>query len=115
VKSPYGYGPAPAGPYLAPPPPLSPAGRPPADFGARFLAYLIDSAILTVAALILAVGPGIAVRSALLPRLTDGTDQSAAGPVPPEFFFLIGLGVEAGVLHTLHDKVALTVVIKVLP
>jgi hypothetical protein len=55
------------------------------------------------------------VLSALLPRLTDGTDQSAAGPVPPEFFFLIGLGVEAGVLHTLHDKVAQTVVIKVLP
>jgi uncharacterized RDD family membrane protein YckC len=77
---------------------MSPAGQPLADFGARFLAYLIDSAILTVAALIVAVGPAIAVLLALLPRLTDGTDPYAADPVTPALFFLIGFGVELGIL-----------------
>jgi uncharacterized RDD family membrane protein YckC len=100
-----GYGPTP-GPYPAPPPgywpvpaPLSPGGRPLADFGNRLLAYLIDSAIIAGVTLVVAL-PVFLIF--IFTVLRDAIDQTADdGTVPGEVvaeFLLIGLLLQFGLL-----------------
>lgn len=85
------YGPAPSYPpyygppqqygWRPPPVPLSPDGRPLADFGTRLLAHLIDAAILTGIAMIIALPVFFIVGFNLMPDLADATPQYSG----PEF------------------------------
>jgi len=73
-----GYPPPPPGyAWPAPPPPVSPAGVPLADFAQRFAAYLIDSALVSVVALVLFI-PALVV---VVLRLPD-PESPAYGPEP---------------------------------
>jgi uncharacterized RDD family membrane protein YckC len=97
VTQPYGpyqavpFHPGPPG-YRPLPPTLSPGGQPLADFGTRLLAYLVDSAILYAAAVVVAT-PVVIVF--LLDRLDDITAQTDPGVLAGELvgpFLLLELG-----------------------
>jgi uncharacterized RDD family membrane protein YckC len=81
------------------PAPLSPGGRPLADFGNRLLAYLIDSAIIAGVTLVVAL-PVFLIF--IFTVLRDAIDQTADdGTVPGEIvaeFLLIGLLLQFGLL-----------------
>jgi uncharacterized RDD family membrane protein YckC len=103
------YGPAPSYPpyygppqqygWRPPPVPLSPDGRPLADFGTRLLAHLIDGAILTGIALIIALPVLFIVMFNVMPDLVDSTQ-----PYGPDTeavfgeFFLTFLLLELGLV-----------------
>jgi uncharacterized RDD family membrane protein YckC len=90
-----GYGPAPA-PYgypghpsyrLRPPPPLSPAGQPLANFGDRLLAYLLDTLILVAASVVLIVPLFVVVVFLLVPQtLATQPDGTLVEPGFATFF-----------------------------
>ena len=75
-------GPPPAHPpYYGPPPqwrpqpvPLTPGGRPLADFGTRLLAYLIDSAILSAIAMVVFVPVVVIVMFRVMPDFASSSD-----------------------------------------
>jgi uncharacterized RDD family membrane protein YckC len=75
-------GPPPAHPpYYGPPPPwrpqpvpLTPGGRPLADFGTRLLAYLIDSAILSAIAMVVFVPVVVIVMFRVMPDFAGSSD-----------------------------------------
>jgi uncharacterized RDD family membrane protein YckC len=75
-------GPPPAHPpYYGPPPqwrpqpvPLTPGGRPLADFGTRLLAYLIDSAILSAIAMVVFVPVVVIVMFRVMPDFGSSSD-----------------------------------------
>jgi uncharacterized RDD family membrane protein YckC len=105
TQPPLGYGPPP-GTHHAPPPgwrplppaPVAPGGRPLADFGTRLLAYLIDSAIVSGVAMVIAV-PAVIVF--VLMRM-DELVPAEPGAVPPPGAFgdFVGpfLLMEAGII-----------------
>jgi len=76
-------------------PPLSPGGRPLAEFGVRLLAWLIDSAILTGATLVVAVPAVIAVFTTQL--RPDLENANLNGTVFPGRFFAAILLLEGGI------------------
>jgi uncharacterized RDD family membrane protein YckC len=78
------YGPPPYGPpgWRPQPVPLSPDGRPLADFGTRLLAYLIDGALLTAVAMVLFAPVFIWLFTSVLP---DMTPQETFAPETPDF------------------------------
>jgi uncharacterized RDD family membrane protein YckC len=96
-----GYGPSypppPPGWRPTPPPPLSPGGQPLADFGTRFLSYLIDSAIITAVLTVLAL-PVMAIFFATQFDRLSTTDPY--GPQPDIFRDFIGplLLIELGLI-----------------
>ncbi|MET0495805.1 MAG: RDD family protein [Actinoplanes sp.] len=75
-------GPPPAHPpYYGPPPqwrpqpvPLTPGGRPLADFGTRLLAYLIDSALLSAIAMVVFVPVVVIVMFRVMPDFASSSD-----------------------------------------
>ena len=100
VTQPYGpyqavpFHPGPPG-YRPLPPALSPGGQPLADFGTRLLAYLVDSAILYAALLVVAT-PVMFVF--LLDQLGDVTAQTDPGALAADLigpFLLLELGLVA--------------------
>jgi uncharacterized RDD family membrane protein YckC len=96
VTQPYGYGPPPAvrPDYPPPPPATSPGGQPLADFGSRLLAWLIDSAILGAATLVIMTPAFIAAfRSVLGPGLDEASVDNSN--VSGEFLVAVLL-LEAG-------------------
>jgi uncharacterized RDD family membrane protein YckC len=80
-------------PHGHPPRPVSPGGQPLASFGDRLLAYLVDSAIVLAATLVLVV-PIILVFvfAVLAPSADAGADDS------PLTFMLWALGMQAGIV-----------------
>jgi uncharacterized RDD family membrane protein YckC len=96
VTQPYGYGPPPAGPYYPPPPPTSPAGQPLADFGSRLGAWLIDSAIVSAALLVVTVPAMFAVFfTALRPAIDESSVDNST--LPGDFIVTVLL-VEGGII-----------------
>jgi uncharacterized RDD family membrane protein YckC len=79
------YGPAPGHPpyygppqpygWRPPPGPLSPDGRPLADFGTRLLAHLVDGAMLTGIAMVIALPVFFIVGLNLMPDFAGSTTQ----------------------------------------
>ena len=92
MNQPPGYGPPPgypAGPgYLPPPPPLlSPAGVPLADFAQRLLAYMIDVALLLVVSLVLFLPALLVFLNQLdAPDPTSYAPEAGFGEVFNDFF-----------------------------
>ena len=86
-------------PWVPPPPALSPAGQPLASFVDRLLAYLIDVAIFTGVALVLAVPVFAVFFFAFVPGLAEqaGPDGTLADPAPWPFILAL-LGVELAFL-----------------
>ena len=80
------------------PVPLSPDGRPLADFGTRLLAYLIDTALLGAVALVLFTPVFIWLFASILPDTTASSDPFA--PTEPDLgaLFLKFALVEVGLL-----------------
>ncbi len=109
------YGPAPGGPpYYGPPAapygwrpqpvPVSPDGRPLADFGTRLLAHLIDGAILSGIALVIFVPVTVVVFFRLMPDFagtTGGYDPSVTPENVFGDFFVPFLLLEVGFLVVL--------------
>jgi uncharacterized RDD family membrane protein YckC len=81
-----------------PPPPLSPGGQPLADFGARFLARLVDIAIMTVAAMVVILPPTLIFFFTTVRRTIDETAPD--GTIPPDtgrHLFGVALLLELGI------------------
>jgi uncharacterized RDD family membrane protein YckC len=93
-----------------PPPALGPGGQPLAQFGDRLLAYIIDVALLTVVAMVVAVPVFLVVFANLVSRIetTDPYAEPDPSVVMTEFFLPLLL-VEAGlfllvlVLYYIYD------------
>ena len=95
------YGPPPPHGWRPPPMPLSPDGRPLADFGTRLLAHLIDGAILTGIAMIVFVPVLAFFMINTMPDLTDSTQTYPNGPEPGAVFgefFVTFLLLELGLI-----------------
>jgi uncharacterized RDD family membrane protein YckC len=87
---PPGYYPPPPGYRPAPPPPVSPGGQPLASFVDRLLAYLIDAAIFTGAALVIALPAFlIYIFAVMVPQIE--ADPYATGSDAEVFKFLVPL------------------------
>lgn len=71
------------------PPGVAPNGQPLANFGDRFLAYLIDSAILCGVLLVVAVPTLIIVLTSSVHRLTFNADGSLNGASMLSFYVVI--------------------------
>ncbi|GAA2551143.1 hypothetical protein GCM10010435_21650 [Winogradskya consettensis] len=114
---PSGYGPPPPGGYWPPPPgsgphgyrpmpvPLSPDGRPLADFGTRLLAYMIDSALLSAVATVLFLPIYIWLITSTFDNMATTYSDPYATPDPSAFiddlfvpFLLLELGLVLFVL-----------------
>jgi uncharacterized RDD family membrane protein YckC len=86
------YGPSPGGAYYGPPPgyppppALSPGGAPLADFGPRFLAALIDGAILSGVAMVVATPVFLIIFITRMTDVIDSTDPVTGEPDPSVFF-----------------------------
>jgi uncharacterized RDD family membrane protein YckC len=82
------YGPPPGGAYYGPPPgyppppALSPGGVPLADFGSRLLAAIIDGAILTGVAMVVALPVFFTVFFTRMTDVIDSTDPVTGEPDP---------------------------------
>jgi uncharacterized RDD family membrane protein YckC len=76
---PYGYAPPPP-----PPPPVSPSGQRLAEFGDRFLAFLIDYAILGVVGFVLVIPVIIYQFSIMTDLVTELDRRYPAGSPPPD-------------------------------
>ncbi len=94
-----GYGPNYPPPGWRPPPPpaLSPGGQPLADFGTRLLAYLIDAAIITAVAMVVAL-PVVFIF--VFNQMNELAALDPYGPEPDVFGDFIGplLLVELGLI-----------------
>ncbi|GAA4456705.1 hypothetical protein GCM10023170_051820 [Phytohabitans houttuyneae] len=84
-----------------PPPALSPAGQPLASFADRFLAYLIDYAVLFCVTLVLALPAVVILFFSIAPDLLEV--QPDGTPVEPDFmdFFVPLLLIELGLFLVL--------------
>jgi len=71
---------------MPPPPALSPGGAPLADFGSRLLAFLIDTAILTVVALVVALPVFFIVLFNRMSDVIESTDPYTGEPDPSTVF-----------------------------
>jgi uncharacterized RDD family membrane protein YckC len=82
VPAPPGHPPGAYHWHTPPPPPLSPAGVPLADFGTRLLAYLIDTALLSVILLVVALPAMFVAMFRLMP-----TDEELPAQQDPFWAF----------------------------
>ncbi len=83
----YGY-PPPGYPIPPPPPPVTPGGKPLAEFGDRLLAYLIDYAILFAVCLLILIPVFFAQFSIMMGPMDDFERRfnNQTEPDPGEFF-----------------------------
>jgi uncharacterized RDD family membrane protein YckC len=80
---------------------LAPNGQPLASFGDRFLAFLIDTAIMFGVALVLMIPAMILMFAVIMPNaLSVGPDGSYAEPDPFAFFLTL-LGLQFGLVVVL--------------
>jgi len=66
-------------PGYPPPPPVSPDGQPLASFLDRFLAYLVDAAVLVGVVLVLAIPAFLIVVFVAFPDMSTGAEEPDAG------------------------------------
>jgi uncharacterized RDD family membrane protein YckC len=84
-QPPYGW--PPPGGYLPPPPPTAPNGQPLANFGDRFLAFLLDYVIYYAVSMLVSVPVYLWWLFSFFDTIREGADRPYTTAAGPEEFF----------------------------